>query len=106
MAPSEIVESLRHLGEDSPSHTDTRSTYASESLRDGSFDRSGSAVRVGFGARLEPQSRPPAVKRIAFALQEASLDQSLENPRDRARMETDDVCEFSSGEPRELPDHA
>ena len=55
---------------------------------------------------LQRELRPPAVSRIAGALEKSAVDEPLQNPCDRARMETQNMRQIASGDSRELSDDA
>jgi hypothetical protein len=82
----------------SMTHTMHRDSYQSacESRFDGPRRRGNEIIRRG----LRVQANASAVLSIALTPEEAFSDESLEDPRDRTRVQMDDAREFSSRETR------
>ena len=101
---SELVQSPRDLGEHPSRGADIRRADLVQGLRHGLLDRPRRGPRIRNGARFEPQPRPPAVAGIAFSLEESPRDQPLQDPRDRARVQSDDMRELSRRQSGKLAD--
>jgi hypothetical protein len=94
-----IGQRLRDRGKHLPSLTHTMPGDPGESARDSRFDGSGRRSHKAVRRGITVQPDASIVSSIALTPQEAFSDESLEDARDRTRVQMDDARELSSREP-------
>jgi hypothetical protein len=106
LALSRFVEALRNHCQNFSRGAHIRRARPAQRLGHRPFDGSRRIPGKDHGARIEPQSRAPAVARIPLTLEKPSRDETTENPGERAGMQPNDVCQFPCRQARKLADYS